>query len=104
MILRAQSAYPPPPCRLPRAAQRGGEPGKHVGVDSDKPYLNVASVGVASKVARAQSKKLKKRWRVFAYVIGLLRALQNLKPFFVHLDIDGAPAWSGSVYQVSIGK
>ena len=66
--------------------------------------VNVASVGVASKVARAQSKELKKRWRVFAYLIGLLHALQNLKPFFVHLDIDGAPVWSGSVYQVSIGN
>jgi YegS/Rv2252/BmrU family lipid kinase len=95
---------PTDPLQAAEVALSGREHWIDVGVVNDKPYLNVASVGVASKVARAQSKELKKRWRVFAYVIGLLRALQNLKPFFVHLDIDGAPVWSGSVYQVSIGN
>jgi diacylglycerol kinase (ATP) len=95
---------PPDPLQAAEVALSGREHRIDVGVVNDKPYLNVASVGVASKVARTQSKELKKRWRVFSYVIGLLRVLQNLKPFFVHLDIDGAPVWSGSVYQVSIGN
>jgi diacylglycerol kinase family enzyme len=68
------------------------------------PYLNVASVGIASKVAKAQSKELKRRWRVFAYAIGLMQAVRDLQPFFVKLDLDGKSAWSGSVYQVSVGN
>ena len=75
-----------------------------VGLVNNKPYLNVASAGAASKVVKAQSKKLKRRWRVFAYAIGLLQTLQRLKPFIVHLDIDGELAWSGSVYQVSVAN
>jgi diacylglycerol kinase family enzyme len=64
----------------------------------------VASVGVASRVAALQSKELKRKWRVVAYAIALIRAVRNLKPFFVDLDLDGIPAWSGAVYQVSIGN
>ena len=37
-------------------------------------------------------------------MIGLLQTLQRLKPFIVHLDIDGELAWSGSVYQVSVAN
>jgi GTP cyclohydrolase I len=46
---------------------------------NERPYLNVASVGAATKVAKAQSKELKQKWRVFAYVIGLLRAVRDLQ-------------------------
>jgi diacylglycerol kinase (ATP) len=95
---------PDDPLQAAEVALSGREHGIDVGVVNDIPYLNVASVGVASKVAKAQSKELKKRWRVFAYVIGLLRALQTLKPFFVYLDIDGKPTWSGPVFQISIGN
>jgi hypothetical protein len=55
-------------------------------------------------VAEVQSKQLKRRWRVFAYAIGLTQAVRNLQPFFVKLDLNGKPAWSGSVYQVSVGN
>jgi diacylglycerol kinase (ATP) len=95
---------PDDPLQAAEVALRGREYRIDVGVVNDRPYLNVASVGVASKVAKAQSKELKRKWRVFAYVIGLLQALQGFKPFFVNLDVDGKPAWSGPVYQVSIGN
>ena len=44
-----------------------------------------------------QSKELKRRWRVFAYAIGLVRAVRDLQPFFIDLDIDDTSAWSGAV-------
>ena len=75
-----------------------------VGLVNNLPYLNVASVGIASKVAKVQSKELKRRWRLFAYAIGLMQALRELQPFFVKLDLDGNLAWAGSVYQVSVGN
>ena len=75
-----------------------------MGLVNDAPYLNVASVGVASKVVRVQSKELKRRWRVFAYTVGLMQVIRDLQPFFIKLDIDGASAWTGSVYQVSVGN
>lgn len=75
-----------------------------VGLVNDRPYLNVASVGVASHVAKRQSKALKRTWRVFAYAIALLQAARSLRPFFVRLELDGKPTWSGPVYQVSVGN
>jgi diacylglycerol kinase (ATP) len=92
------------PLQAAEVALAGREHRIDLGVVNDRPYLNVASVGLAAKVAASQSKELKQRWRVVAYAIGLMRALRDLKPFFVHLDLDGAPAWSGSVYQVSVAN
>ena len=55
-------------------------------------------------MAKSQSKELKRKWRVFAYIIGLFRAVRDLQPFLVDLNIDGKRVWSGSVYQVSVGN
>ena len=95
---------PPEPLEAAEIAVNGREHRIDVGLVNDRPYLNVASVGIASKVAEVQSKELKRSWRVFAYAIGLMQAVRDLQPFFVKLDLDAKPAWSGSVYQVSVGN
>jgi YegS/Rv2252/BmrU family lipid kinase len=95
---------PSDPLEAAKIALGGRQHRIDVGLVNDKPYLNVASVGVASKVTELQSKELKRRWRVVAYAIGLMKAARNLQPFFVRLDLDGSPAWSGLVYQVSVAN
>jgi YegS/Rv2252/BmrU family lipid kinase len=75
-----------------------------VGLVNGKPYLNVASIGAAVKVAEAQSSGMKARWRVFAYPLALLRSWRALRPLSVAIDVDGEAAWSGLVYQVSVGN
>jgi YegS/Rv2252/BmrU family lipid kinase len=75
-----------------------------VGLVNGRPFLNVASVGVATKVAKEQSRELKRRFRTFAYAIGLFRALRDSRPFLATMLIDDKPAWSGPVYQVSVGN
>jgi diacylglycerol kinase (ATP) len=92
------------PLEAAAVALNGCEHRIDVGLVNDRPYLNVASVGVASDVAKGQSKEMKRRWRVFAYAIALMRTARSLNPFFVTLELDGTPAWSGSVYQVSVGN
>jgi len=88
---------PPDPLEAAKVALRGRKHRIDVGLVNDWPYLNVASVGVASKVAKSQSKELKRKWRVFAYIIGLFRAVRDLQPFLVDLNIDAKRMWSGSV-------
>jgi diacylglycerol kinase (ATP) len=95
---------PADPLQAAQIALNGRQHRIDVGTVNDRPFVNVASVGVATKVAKAQSKTQKRRWRVWAYAISLLRAVRNLKPIFVHLEIDGKPTWSGQVYQVSVGN
>jgi diacylglycerol kinase (ATP) len=83
----------------------GGRPHKiDVGLVNGNPYLNVASVGVAANVAHAQSAELKRRWRMFAYVISLVHAARESNPFIVKITADGDTTWSGPVYQVSVGN
>jgi YegS/Rv2252/BmrU family lipid kinase len=95
---------PSDPLEAAEVALNGREHRIDIGLVNNRPYLNVASLGVASKVPKAQSKELKQTWRAFAYVIGLCSAFRNFRPFFVDLDIDGKWTWSGAVYQVSVGN
>ncbi len=97
-------ALPDDPLEAAKLALEGREHRIDVGLANGKPYLNVASVGVASQVIKAQSKEMKQRWRVLAYAVSLIRAARNLQPFFVELDIDDGPSWAAPVYQVSIGN
>ena len=50
---------PPDPLEAAKVALRGRKHRIDVGLVNDWPYLNVASVGVASKVAKSQSKDIR---------------------------------------------
>ena len=95
---------PPDPVEAAEVALNGRQHRIDVGLVNDRPYLNVASVGIASKVVKQQSKALKRTWRVFAYAIALMQVARSLNPFFARLELDGKPAWWGFVHQVSIGN
>ena len=95
---------PNDPLQAAQVALNGQERRIDVGFVNDYPYLNVASVGLAARVAKLQSKELKRTWRVLAYAIALIRAIRDLRPFFVDLDLDEARIWSGAVHQVSVGN
>ena len=92
------------PLEAATIALEGQEHSIDVGLTNGIPFLNVASVGLASRVVTEQSKALKRRWRVFAYPIGLLRAARDMRPFVVDLEIDGGVRWSAAVHQVSVGN
>jgi diacylglycerol kinase (ATP) len=71
---------PVDPLQAAEVALTGREHLIDVGLVNDCPYLNVASVGPAAKVAASQSKELKRRWRVVAYAIALMRAVRDSSP------------------------
>lgn len=75
-----------------------------VGLVNGRPFLNVASIGVAASAVHAQSAALKHRWRLLSYPISLLHVARVSKPFVVTLNVDDNPAWTGPVYQVSVGN
>jgi YegS/Rv2252/BmrU family lipid kinase len=82
-----------------------GSPHKvDVGVVNGRPFLNVASVGVAAVVSQVQSTELKRSWRLWSYVIGLFRAALRSRPFLVQLNIDKDWSWTGLAYQVSVAN
>ena len=71
-----------------------------VGRVNGRPFINVASVGLAAKVTEEQSRRLKRRWRVLSYLISLWRAAWAARPFYLEVELDGAPAWSGAVSRI----
>jgi diacylglycerol kinase (ATP) len=95
---------PADPVQAAEIALNGREHAVDVGLANGTPYLNVASVGVASEVIKRQSKALKRTWRVLAYAISLGRAVRRLQPFIADLEIDDGPRWSAAVYQVSVAN
>ncbi len=85
-------------------AMEGREHRIDLGRVNGRPFLNVASVGIAAKALKTQSKALKRRWRVLSYPISLLRAVREAQPFHIEVDLDGTHCWSGAVYQASVGN
>lgn len=75
-----------------------------VGLVNGEPFLNVASIGVAANVVHAQTTERKHRWRMLAYPISFFHAARESKPFVITIEVDDAPAWTGPVYQVSVGN
>ncbi len=75
-----------------------------VGLVNGHPFLNVASVGVATKVSKLQSKDLKRSLRVLSYAVSFREAIRDAKPFRVSIEVDDHSYWKGMVHQVSVGN
>lgn len=75
-----------------------------LGVVNGRHFVNVASIGIATKVTKAQSKSLKRLWRGLSYLLTLRKVLGEAKAFAVDIEIDGADSWEGKAYQVSVGN
>lgn len=95
------------PNRIMAAAElalAGREHRIDVGRANGRPFLNVASVGVASKVTEAQSEARKKTFAVLSYAVSFREAIRQARPFYVHIEVNGAPYWKGMVHQVSVAN
>lgn len=75
-----------------------------IGMMNGRPFLNVASLGIAASVSKMQSSR-KKRWlRAFSYAVALLQALKRSRPFHAEIHAGGEPVFRGYVLQASIGN
>jgi diacylglycerol kinase (ATP) len=69
----------------------------------DRPFLNVATVGLSTLIARNLDKGLKRTFGRMAYFVSLVRALRLIRPFAVRLCLDGREE-SFETMQVVIGN
>ena len=60
-----------------------------VGRVNDVYFVNEASVGLSTRIARRQTPQAKRRFGVFAIVGTTLQSLRQTRPFLVHLEYDG---------------
>ncbi len=74
-----------------------------VGIVNDRPFLNVASIGLAVEVTRQLSGVAKTRWGVLAYVWAAIRALMKGRPFRAEIICDGE-VLNTRTWQVAVGN
>jgi diacylglycerol kinase (ATP) len=51
-------------------------------------FLNIASLGLSAEVNQRVSKRLKKHWDVFAYILTAIQALVTIRSFWVDIYVD----------------
>ena len=66
-------------------------------------FFNAASIGLAVRVTHQLSPELKARWGVLAYARGLLRALQENRPFAAEIVCNGRSLRHRSI-QIAVGN
>jgi YegS/Rv2252/BmrU family lipid kinase len=59
-----------------------------LGIAADDYFLNVATIGVTTEIARSLTVEAKRKLGRFVYAAALLRGLQKTKPFRVDLETD----------------
>ena len=74
-----------------------------VGMANDHPFLNVASIGLSTSLAKELTPELKKRFGKLAYAIAALRVLKGSKPFRVNIK-GGASTVRSITLQLAIGN
>jgi len=60
-----------------------------VGVANDRCFLNAASIGVSTRIARALKSRDKRRFGVLAYAVATARVLTQARPFRAEISADG---------------
>lgn len=74
-----------------------------VGQVNDRHFLNVASIGLAAHVSKAQNVETKKRWKILSYPLSLFRAVRAAKPLRLRIKRDGEDM-KLRVFQMGVGN
>ncbi len=97
-------SLPDHPLAAAEVALQGREHRIDIGVVNERPFLNVASVGIASNVSRAQNAERKRTWAKLSYVIAFREVIRKARPFYVWITLDNKTHWKGMAHQVSVGN
>ena len=74
-----------------------------VGIVNNRPFLNVANVGLAAEVTRRLSRSTKSRWGVLAYAWAAFTAMLSGRSFSVEITC-GGEVLRARTWQISVGN
>lgn len=74
-----------------------------VGLANDRPFFNVASLGLAAKLAQSLGEGAKHRFGRFSYVLAAIRVLAGARTFRTAIAADGEAVRTRS-YQIAVGN
>ena len=75
-----------------------------VGVLNGRPFINVASLGIATTISQLQTSERKQKWKVLSYAVSLVEAVSCCKPFRATITSTDRPQFKGIVLQTSVGN
>lgn len=70
---------------------------------NDQVFVNAASLGLPVMVAQSQDPELKRRLKVFSYLVATVRALRTIRRFTVRITVDGQRSELKAL-QVTVGN
>ncbi len=70
---------------------------------NDRYFLNVASIGLSSRITQNLTGDIKRKWGVFAYAIAAAQAMGNASPFRAEIDL-GDRQIETKALQIAIGN
>lgn len=82
---------------------KGNEKLIDVGRVNDRPFVNVASIGVAESVTRRLTQGAKSRWGVLAYIWAAMRAMLYSRSFRAEI-ISGSERRTAKTWQIAVGN
>jgi YegS/Rv2252/BmrU family lipid kinase len=91
------------PLQAARLVTQGARRWIDLGRANEKLFFNVASVGLGAELIRHHTRERKRRFWIFAYVLSIRDAWEELHPFTVRLDCDGEERRL-RVLQVAVGN
>ncbi len=94
---------PPDPAAAARVIAAGHTRQIDLGRVNDRWFFNAASIGLPVAIARAHDPALKRRLKVFAYVVATWRALKGMRRFGVRIEVDGRKVVTRAI-QVTVGN
>ncbi len=74
-----------------------------IGWANNRPFVNVASIGVAVNVTRRLTQGAKSRWGVVAYFWAAVRAMLSGRPFRVEI-VSGTQRRTAKTWQIAVGN
>lgn len=74
-----------------------------LGMANDRPFFNVASIGMSVELAHELTPDLKRRFGRLGYALAALRVLVRAKPFRCTIEVDGVRVHALSL-QVAVGN
>ena len=75
-----------------------------VGTVNDKPFFNVASIGLSVALARELSPELKRRWGRASYALAALRVLARARRFSAWIGNGEGPGSRTRTMQIAVGN
>ena len=97
-------ALPDDPVEAARIIVAGHRRAIDLGEVNGRPFFNVASLGLSSHLADRLERGVKRRWGRVGYLVALMRALADARPFHAEIVTETGEVIQVETWQIAVGN